>query len=146
MVLDDKLFPRGKPSEKEAVDRAFDQYKLAVEMWDHVRARRQISNSFYLSINTAFVSATAFFSKGYSSRCLPVVGIIICILWIASILNYRSLTDDKYRVIIKLETLFSSAPFSAEADGPARQFTLVERCVPVAFGVLYSLLLFLGTN
>jgi hypothetical protein len=143
-MAEDKLFPRGKPSEPDAINRAFDQYKLAVEMWDHVRARRQISNSFYLTINTAILSATGFVRPGFPFHYLSAVGIIICILWIASILNYRSLTDEKYDVIRRLETLFPSAPFSAEMIGVKRPFTLVERGVPLAFILLH--ILFLGTN
>jgi hypothetical protein len=124
-MLEDRLFPNGKPSEPHAIDRAFDQYKLAVDMWDRVRARRQLSNSFYLSINSAIVGAAALSPLQFSSQGLAFVGIIICVLWIASILNYRSLTDDKKRVITKLETLFPTAPFSAESmDSAKRNFRL----------------------
>jgi hypothetical protein len=95
-MLKEKLFPGDEQPPKEEIQRIFDQYKLAVEMWDRVRARRQLSNSFYLSINTAIAGAIATSPLGFSSQGLGIVGIIVCVLWIANILNYRSLTDDKH--------------------------------------------------
>jgi hypothetical protein len=138
-MLKEKLFPGNKPPAKEEIPTVFDQYKLAVEMWDRVRARRQDSNKFYLSINTAIVGAAALPSLRFSSLGLAIVGIIVCILWSANILNYRSLTNDKRDVIIEIETLFPSAPFSAEGSA-SRNFTRIERCIPAAFGLLYALM------
>ena len=137
------LFMHGKPTDPADIDRAFDQYKLAVEMWDRIRARRQLSNSFYLSINSAIVGATALSPLQFLPRDLAIIGIVICILWIASILNYRSLADDKYRVVTELEELFPSSPFSAESKfgKKRRPFTWVERCIPIAFALLYVSLL-----
>lgn len=42
-----------------------------------------------------------------------------------------------YDVIIELERLLPSAPFSAEGSA-SRHFTRVERCIPIAFGLLYA--------
>jgi hypothetical protein len=134
-----KLFPGDKRPAKEEIPTVFDQYKLAVDMWDRVRARRQDSNKFYLSINTAIVGATALSPLGFSSLGLAVVGIIVCILWTVNILNYRSLTNDKHDVIVDIEELFPSAPFSAEGSG-SRHFTRIERCIPATFGLLYALM------
>ncbi len=50
------LLLSGKPDDKVEMDRLFEQYKLAVEVWDRVRARPQISNSIYVAINAALVT------------------------------------------------------------------------------------------
>jgi hypothetical protein len=57
-AVDRVLFPGGKkPLEPAEIARLDEQYKTVVEMLDRVRARRQQSNKFYLSINTAIVAA-----------------------------------------------------------------------------------------
>src|SRR5215472_12932094 len=117
--IDKLLFPSGKPTEPAAIDRLAEQYRLAVEMWDRVRARRQLTNTFYLTINSAFVAGIKIADIETikpSFRYLSVVGLIVCALWIASILNYKSLTDVKQRVIVQLEQVLPCAPFSAEAS------------------------------
>ena len=148
-MVENSLFPNGRPTIKEDVDRAFDQYRLAVENWDNVRARRQTSNVFFVSINSAILGLAAI--EKVSLSLLAGVGLAICALWFFSILNYRSLTDDKYRVIIELENLFPTSPFLAESsivkEGFARmvrrRFTWVERGITMVFAAFYvGLLLF----
>jgi hypothetical protein len=65
------LFPTAVP-EGKAADIVFEQYKLAVEMWDRVRARRQTVNAFYATISAAIVGLdmkgeTVFLSETYAA-------------------------------------------------------------------------------
>ena len=123
-MVDNNLFLAGKPLHQPEMDRLMEQYKLAVEMWDRVRARRQQANAFYLSINTALMGvATIQDNPKLPLHYLCVLGMIICTLWSASILNYRFLANDKYDIIARLEQFLPSAPLSAEStttDGTSR--------------------------
>jgi len=145
--FDLNLFPNGKPTDPKSLDRIADQYRLAVEMWDRVRARRQQSNAFYVSINSAFIAAINVAQPGVlSQRYLSLVGLVICVLWVASIINYGSLADDKHFVITRLEQVLPSCPFSAESllikNGnrrtKRRPFTWIERGVPSTFALMHA--------
>jgi len=149
-VIDQTLFPQGKPTDP-AISMLVEQYKLVVELWDRIRARRQQSNTFYLSINSALlVAMTAITKETTASPKLPLllslVGLLICVLWLTTIVNYKSLTDRKYEIIVRLERVLPSAPFSAESlsehGSPIqRHFTWAERGVASAFWFLYAVLL-----
>lgn len=155
-LINQSVFPRGKPTDSEAISAVRKQYQLVVEMWDRLRARRQQTNAFYLTINSGLLVATMAIATSkdilvpkllpFLSIVLALVGFIICGLWFFTIEIYRSLTDRKQQIIIQMEQILPAAPFSAEAcsDGAKpilRPFTVVERGVPVAFAFLYAGLL-----
>jgi hypothetical protein len=149
--IDHTLFPQGKPTDPEAISMIAEQYKLVVDVWDRVRARRQQSNVFFLSINSALLVAITAITKdgslpkqpSFLSFCVGLVGLIICGLWFETIVNYKSLTDRKYEIIMRLEQVLPGAPFSAESwpsergKPIQRHFTRIERGVPLAFFLLY---------
>ena len=148
--IDHTLFPQGKPTDSEAISVLSGQYKLAVELWDRIRARRQQANTFYLSINSALLVAitaiTAAKEASLSKQLPPLLfwaGLLICVLWIVAILNYKSLTDRKYEIIMRLEQALPSAPFSAESSPSEhgwpvqRHFTWAEFGVAWVFFLLY---------
>jgi hypothetical protein len=73
-----------------------------------------------------------------------IMGLFICTLWFTTILNYRSLTNDKGLVVQTLERSLPTYPFYAEghiepgnARLPRLPFTWAERCIPFAFALLY---------
>jgi hypothetical protein len=149
-MVEDILFPSGPPKSEADVRTTVEQYKLAVEIWDRVRARRQQANALYLSINSALIGATALQQAArLPLEYLCAVGLLTCLLWSASISNYRTLANDKFQIISRLEQLLPCAPFSAEAtvikDGKYRStrrpFTWVERTLPIVFALLYVTLL-----
>src|SRR3954465_876934 len=84
-----KLVPSGKPSQIIGAGTLFQQYKLAVEMWDRVRSRRQQANVFFAGIDTGIIAAVATFGNGNElPPYLPMTGILICGLWLAALGNY----------------------------------------------------------
>lgn len=64
-------------------------YKLMVEMADRVSQRRQAANSFYLSINTLLITASAYIGTTAASGRIPFLvcfaGVTISLLWIKAI-------------------------------------------------------------
>lgn len=134
-------------------DGYLDLYKLAVEMADRISARRGLTNSFFLTINTAVVGVLGTQSSRWY---FAVAGITLSVAWWASLVSYRNLNAAKFKVIISMEqrlprqiyeeewTLLSSHR-PAGSDSPPylsriskyRELGWVERVVPLVFVLLY---------
>ncbi|MFF7039887.1 hypothetical protein ACIP4T_22190 [Streptomyces massasporeus] len=130
-----------------------DQYKLCVEMADRVSARRNLTNTFFLSLNSAVVAAVAAVSaRGVSG--LPVLllltGLVIlwsqCAAWYVMVRSYRQLNFAKWAVIGALEERLPAFAYSRaewKASGEGRDWrkylplTHVEQWVPVIFALSY---------
>jgi hypothetical protein len=118
-IKENVLFPSGVPTDKLCSTSLMDQYKLTVEIWDRVRARRQLANSFYVTINSAVVVAVwSKDSPAAGSGYVLLVGIALSVLWLLTILNYAHLSNSKSKVVYALEKHLPSAPFSAESKNP----------------------------
>ncbi|MGC2222105.1 MAG: hypothetical protein WA624_06945 [Methylocella sp.] len=111
-------------------------------MWDRTRARRQISNSFFATINAALVAAIA--AKDSIALFSPYVcisGIVLCVLWFFYILTYKKRSDAKQTVILQMEGFLQHRPFSDENElfvGRVLTLTIIERGIPVAFFIIYA--------
>ena len=129
-------------------------YRLLVEMADRVSQRRQAANSFFLSVNTAFLSVFYLFRPEdldfLASAVVAAAGVTLCLLWERSIVTYRDLNSGKFAVICELEKTLGCAPFTAEweylkRDETTRKyhpFAMVEKWVPFIFmGIFLFILL-----
>ncbi|WP_424893183.1 RipA family octameric membrane protein [Streptomyces sp. XH2] len=130
-----------------------EQYKLCVEMADRVSARRSLTNTFFLSLNTVAVTALVTLSGAHwrsSSVWLLLAGLAVlltqCLGWFVMMRSYRQLNAAKYAVIGALERrlpalAYSDAEWGALGEGHDwRRYvplTYVEQGVPVVFGVAY---------
>jgi hypothetical protein len=144
--LDKLIFPE-LPEDARRPDREtlLRVYFNSVEMADRVSQRRQSANSFYLSINTAFLSAFYVFKPNeldvLSSTIVAVCGISLCVLWLRNILSYKDLNSGKFAVICRLEEHIGCAPYTAEwkylkrgtEKSKYRPFNETERAVPIVF-------------
>ncbi|GAA2243071.1 membrane protein [Streptomyces ruber] len=130
-----------------------EQYKLCVEMADRVSSRRALTNTFFLSFNSAVVAVIA----AVSSRSLaemPLVlllaGLLIllaqCAAWFVIVRSYRQLNSAKYTVIGGLEDRLPAYAYSRaewRALGEGRDWrrylplTHAEQWVPIIFAVSY---------
>lgn len=121
-----------------------DQYKLAVEMADRVSARRATANSFFVTVQSALVTAFGFAKD--DRWPLAVAGILVAAVWWLSLRSYRMLNGAKFEVINKMEGQLPAAPYKDEwaildrKDGPLHKryaaLSFVEQVVPLAFTVL----------
>jgi hypothetical protein len=130
-----------------------DQYKLCVEMADRVSARRSLTNTFFLSLNSAVVAVVAAVQGGApadTSLWLLLAGLVIllaqCAAWFVLVRSYRQLNTAKYAVIGAFEErlpafAYSRAEWGALGEGRDwRRYmplTYVEQWVPVVFAVAY---------
>jgi hypothetical protein len=126
-----------------------DQYKLMVEMADRVSARRATANSFFVTVQSALVTAFGF-SKD-DRWPLAVAGLVVAAAWWLSLRSYRMLNGAKFEVINKMEEHLPASPYKDEwailkrADGPLHKryaaLSFVEQTVPVAFAALNAALI-----
>lgn len=139
-----------------------EQYKLYVEMTDKVSERRHHANSFFLTVNTALITALtglisltdqAVVQYGWIAVA-AVAGVVFCLAWRRLILSYHQLNRGKFKIIHLLEARLPARLFDAEWDALGRgdgtvytPFTRTEMAVPIVFAVLYGLLaLFMVVN
>jgi hypothetical protein len=121
--------------------------------------RRQKSNEFFLSINTAIIAVLGYIeTKGAEHSALifsfvPFIGIVICHLWWQAVRSYRQLAQAKFKVIHRLERRLPVALFETEWEilGHGKNskvylpLSRVERNVPLIFILLY-LVIFLANS
>lgn len=141
----------------------FEQYKLYVEMADRVSSRRNIANSFFLTLHTLLLGAIGFSLEKAPQIVerwvivFPLAAILLlCVSWWMIIRSYRQLNTGKFLVIGEFEKRLPASPYwSAEwkALGEGKDLkkylplTHVENWVPVIFAFLYiviALILFFG--
>ncbi|TSB21548.1 RipA family octameric membrane protein [Streptomyces benahoarensis] len=127
-----------------------EQYKLCVEMADRVSSRRNLTNTFFLTLNTAVVAAAAAGGGIHGSLWVRLAGLVIlltqCLAWFVTMRSYRQLNAAKYAVIGALERrlpalAYSDAEWGALGEGRDwRRYlplTHVEQWVPLIFAAAY---------
>lgn len=138
---------------EQYTEHVFEQYKIFVEMADRISSRRNLANTFFLTLHTLIISAASFlYEKGPTVsnpwlNIFPLIAVLaLCYVWYRLILSYRQLNSAKYKVIGEYERLLPSSPYwSAEwkALGEGKNLQLyrpltdVESWVPIIFAVLY---------
>ena len=144
----------------ESITRILELYKIAVEMADRVSARRSTANTFFLTVETAFVAvlgvATPSLQKApwWTALAVTLAGIILSASWWLQLRSYRDLNRAKFNVINAVEKGLPLKVFSDEwvilqedrvKGWPGRYAELgtIERVIPTVFAFLY-VLLFLG--
>ncbi|MFF2141577.1 hypothetical protein [Kitasatospora sp. NPDC058190] len=132
-----------------------EQYKLCVEMADRVSARRNLSNTFFLTLHGAIVTFLATRLPDIRDNLsvgllLPGLVIIVstCAAWYVLVRSYRQLNGAKFVVIGALEERLPAYAYSraewrilGEGRDWRRYLPLshVEQWVPGIFAVAYVL-------
>jgi len=134
-------------------DHVLDVYKTYVDMADRISSRRESTNSFFLTVNTAILGLLGFLAQAAGlppgrTALLPVAlaGVVIALLWRRILLSYRELNSAKYQVVHQLEASLPLRPYDAEwqalgrGKDPARYVPLtnVEGRVPWIFAGLHA--------
>jgi hypothetical protein len=128
-----------------------EQYKQYLNMADKISDRRSAANTFFLTINTALLSAfgIANLTSQKTSPLLFIVGSIAAIVlsysWYRLVRAYRDLNTAKFKVVHEIENNLPIRPFEAEWEAVGRgkdkrlyyPFTHIENKVPFVFILLY---------
>jgi hypothetical protein len=130
-----------------------EQYKIYVEMADRISARRGMTNTFFLTLNTAIFTAVGVFwqhpptGSPFLLTVPCVVLLIQCFAWFWLLRSYRQLNTAKYAVIGAFEERLPASPYwNAEwaalghGHDPARYWPLshVEQWIPMLFAAGYT--------
>jgi len=130
-----------------------EQYKLYVEMADHISQRRASANSFFLTLHTGLFGLAVGLS-GLSSGQLEnqlagfiasIFGLPFTYAWYRVLKSYRQLNTAKYKVVHELEAKLPAAPYDDEWEKTDRgenpklytPLTTVEGKVPLIFASGY---------
>lgn len=148
-----EISPQTYESKGKYQDHILEQYKIYVEMADRISSRRNLTNTFFLTLNSILISAIGFALK--KMQCMsnkvyliiPLVAILaLCYTWWRLVKSYRQLNTAKYAVIGEMEKQLPSSPwYSAEwkalgeGNDPKRYVPLthVENWIPIIFGFIY---------
>ena len=123
------------------------QWQTCVEMANAVSLRRDAMNNLFVTLNLAIVAAASFIWDAKTIMLL-VSGIIVCVVWIFFIRNFRELNRAKFEVINKLEQSLPVSAFSDEWQSLKKskkyiEGTKLEKVLPYAFCVLYVVIFIL---
>jgi len=149
------LLPGETPIEERDQSQLFELYKLMVQTSEALVARRQGTNTFFLTANGLLLTAiglvvrqkTVERADGLLVAIFCLTGIIISWSWRSLLISYGQLNKGKFAVILHLERTLPAAVFDAEWEAlqrgrnPSvyRSFTQNETRVPVVFMTIYVL-------
>ena len=119
------------------------QWQTCVEMANSVSQRRDNMNNLFTTLNLAVIAGVTL-SWNLKSLYILAIGIVVCILWLYSIRNYRLLNSEKFEVINSLEKHLPCQPFNTEweklkKNKKYKDTTKIEKIIPITFVILYSI-------
>lgn len=136
-----------------------EQYKLYVEMTDRISSRRQLANSFFLSINTAIIALISHINLGSESGSssfwlVSLAGMTLCFIWYKLVRSYKDLNDAKFKVIHEMEAKLPVSPYDSEWEKVDKgknsklylPFTKIEIYIPWIFFVIHAVVFLNGSN
>lgn len=117
------------------------QWQTCVEMANSVSQRRDTMNNIFVTLNLAIIAAVSI-TWNLKSLFILAAGIVVCIIWILFIRNYKLLNKEKFNVINDIEKKLPVKPFNDEweklkSNKKYRDSTKLENTLPIMFIVLY---------
>lgn len=87
----------------------FEQYKIFVESAEKNSEKRVTQNNIYLTINLAFLSYILFQNPNLVETIITsFVGLIICLVWLLTIINFCKRNKVKFDIINEMEEEFGN--------------------------------------
>ncbi|WP_433471268.1 RipA family octameric membrane protein [Saccharomonospora azurea] len=149
-AIDEAAYTDEKAAYQAAI---LEQYKIYTEMADRSSARRALANAFFLSLNTATLTAAGalWTSKLFASWLLLLPLFLLLAqtgAWFWIVRSYRQLNTAKYIVVGMLEERLPASPYwraewKALGEGKNKALywplTHLEQWLPIIFAGLYIL-------
>lgn len=139
--------------EKMDTNILFEQYKMFLQTSESLVERRQSVNSFYISVNSAFVALFGSLLaisidlkyKLILSIVFAAVGIVLSVSWIKILISYGNLNSSKMTIIRSIEKQLPASLYDAEWQALSDQlnkkkyvsFTNNEKKIPLIFIIIY---------
>ena len=89
------------------------QWQTCVEMANSVSQRRDTMNNIFVTLNLAIVAAISI-NWDVKSLFILVAGIVVSVIWLLFIRNYKLLNIEKFNVINDIEKKLPVKPFNDE--------------------------------
>lgn len=89
------------------------QWQTCVEMANSVSQRRDTMNNIFVTLNLAIVAAISL-NWDVKSLFILVAGIVVSVIWLLFIRNYKLLNTEKFNVINDIEKKLPVKPFNDE--------------------------------
>ena len=117
------------------------QWQTCVEMANSVSQRRDTMNNIFVTLNLAIVAAISI-NWDVKSLFILVAGIVVSVIWLLFIRNYKLLNTEKFNVINDIEKKLPVKPFNdewkrLEKNKKYQDGTKLEKILPIMFIVLY---------
>lgn len=117
------------------------QWQTCVEMANSVSQRRDTMNNIFVTLNLAIVAAISI-NWDMKSLFILVARIVVCVIWLLFIRNYKLLNTEKFNVINEIEKKLPVKPFNdewkkLERNKQYKDSTRLEKTLPIMFIVLY---------
>jgi hypothetical protein len=137
---------------KEYSAALLEQYKIYVEMADRISARRALTNTFFLTLNSAIFTVIGVFwtNRPHAASWLLIFPLLVlvgqCLAWFWLVRSYRQLNGAKYAVVGAMEERLPASPYwraewkaLGEGKDPSRYWPLshLEQWIPALFGISY---------
>ena len=132
------------------------QYKLFLATSESVVSRRQSTNNFYITVNSALLAFygiiaaldVEMYIKAIMGAIFSVIGVILCLSWIRIITSYGDLNGSKMKIISlvekKLPISLYDAEWAALSDKLNKKkyvpFSYSEKITPKLFASIYVIL------
>lgn len=117
------------------------QWQTCVEMANSVSQRRDTMNNIFVTLNLAIIAAVSI-NWDIKSLFILAAGIVVCVIWLLFIRNYKLLNAEKFNVINEIEKKLPVKPFNdewkkLERNKKYKDSTKLEKTLPIMFIVLY---------
>ncbi len=151
-IHDVESVPKSSYDADKFQDHLLEQYKLYIASVEQNSSRRNLANSFFLSLHLGLIAGLAAFYKPSEFRyeswlLIPwLILIISCYFWYRLIQSYKQLNTGKFLVIAELEKFLPVAPWVkaewkalGEGKNPKMYIpiTHLELWVPIFFSIAY---------
>ena len=130
---------KGKDCKNEEL--LLEQWKTCVEMANATSQRRDAMNNIFVTLNLAIITAVSLVWN-LKSLLILIAGVVVCIIWLLFIRNFKLLNTAKFNIINALEKQLPSSPFLDEWNELKKtnkyyDGTKLERILPGLFICLY---------
>lgn len=120
------------------------QWQTCVEMANSVSQRRDVMNNLFITLNLAIITGVSLVG-GTKTIMMIVAGLIVCVLWILFINNFKELNAAKFAIINSLEGEMENKPFTDEWEIIKKnkkyiEGTKLEKAFPICFMAVYSII------
>ncbi len=140
---------------KNFKEHLIEQYKTYVASGEAISKKREASNKFYLSLNSALAIIAGFISSQNptGTYLLVFAGILMSCIWTLNIKSYKALSDGVYRVLQEIEKELPARIYEYEHELLEtdrrinyRKLTNVEQYVPYVMILFYITVLILAVT